>query len=125
MPDTVTRLYSQILEARELSPAVSRTAKLWRDGTSKRAKKVAEEAVEVAIEAVSGDREAMVRESADLLYNLLVLWAAMDVVPSDVWAEMERRERMLGIAEKLPKLNQSLESAGTQAGDARGNARVL
>ena len=124
MTDSVTRLYSQILEARELSPAVSRTAKLWREGSPKLAKKVAEEAVEVAIEAVSGNREAMVRESADLIYNLLVLWAAMDVVPDDVWAEMERRERMLGIAEKLPKLNPPLERAGP-AGDARGKTRVL
>jgi phosphoribosyl-ATP pyrophosphohydrolase len=45
----------------------------------------------------------MVRESADLLYNLAVLWAALGVRPADVWREMERRENLLGIAEKLPK----------------------
>ena len=45
----------------------------------------------------------MVRESADLLYNLTVLWASAGVQPEDVWREMERREHMLGIAEKLPK----------------------
>jgi phosphoribosyl-ATP pyrophosphohydrolase len=45
----------------------------------------------------------VVRESADLLYNLTVLWAAAGVKPEDVWREMERREEMLGIAEKLPK----------------------
>ena len=45
----------------------------------------------------------MVRESADLLYNLTVLWASAGVKPEDVWREMERREDMLGIAEKLPK----------------------
>jgi len=45
----------------------------------------------------------VVRESADLLYNLTVLWASAGVRPEDVWREMERREHMLGIAEKLPK----------------------
>ena len=45
----------------------------------------------------------MVRESADLLYNLTVLWAAAGVKPEDVWREMGRREDLLGIAEKLPK----------------------
>jgi len=50
-----------------------------------------------------GHSDAVVRESADLLYNLVVLWVASNVHPKDVWSEMERRERMLGIAEKLPK----------------------
>ena len=45
----------------------------------------------------------MIRESADLLYNLTVLWASAGVQPEDVWREMERREDLLGIAEKLPK----------------------
>ena len=46
---------------------------------------------------------AVSRESADLPYNLTVLWAAAGVQPEDVWREMERREHLLGIAEKLPK----------------------
>ena len=67
------------------------------------AKKLAEEAIEVVIDAVNRDTEAVVRESADLLYNLTVLWASAGVRPEDVWREMARREDMLGIAEKLPK----------------------
>jgi phosphoribosyl-ATP pyrophosphohydrolase len=67
------------------------------------AKKLAEEAIEVVIDAVNGKTEAVVRESADLLYNLTVLWASAGVHPEDVWREMERREHLLGIAEKLPK----------------------
>src|SRR5271170_4767272 len=67
------------------------------------AKKLAEEAIEVVIDAVNGKTGAVVRESADLLYNLTVLWAAAGVRPDDVWREMARREHMLGIAEKLPK----------------------
>jgi phosphoribosyl-ATP pyrophosphohydrolase len=67
------------------------------------AKKLAEEAVEVVIDAMHGQTEAVVRESADLLYNLVVLWVHAGVHPDDVWAEMRRREKMFGIAEKLPK----------------------
>ena len=55
------------------------------------------------IDAVNGKTDAVVRESADLIYNLSVLWASAGVRPEDVWHEMERREHLLGIAEKLPK----------------------
>ena len=48
------------------------------------AKKLAEEAIEVVIDAVNGDKDAVVRESADLLYNLSVLWVAAGVRPEDV-----------------------------------------
>ena len=67
------------------------------------AKKLAEEAVEVVIDSMNGDREAVIKESADLIYNLVVLWVASGIRPEDVWKEMDRRERLLGIAEKVPK----------------------
>ena len=103
MSDSIERLYQAVLAARHLDPATSRTAKLFQSGPSKMAKKLAEEAIEVVIDAVNGDAHAVVRESADLLYNLTVLWASAGIKPEDVWREMERREQMLGIAEKLPK----------------------
>lgn len=103
MSDSLERLYLAVLAARDLDPAISRTARLFQRGPSKMAKKLAEEAIEVVIDAVNGDAEAVVRESADLLYNLTVLWASAGVRPEDVWREMSRREDMLGIAEKLPK----------------------
>ena len=103
MVDSLDRLYLAVLAAKDLDPATSRTARLFQRGPSKMAKKLAEEAIEVVIDAVNGKTEAVVRESADLLYNLTVLWASAGVTPEDVWREMERREDMLGIAEKLPK----------------------
>jgi phosphoribosyl-ATP pyrophosphohydrolase len=78
-------------------------------------KKLAEEAIEVVIDAIHGDSDAVTRESADLLYNLVVLWAASGVHPKDVWLEMERRERLLGIAEKIPK----------QGGDVAARRRIV
>ena len=103
MSDSLERLYLAVLAARNLDPETSRTARLFQRGPAKMAKKLAEEAIEVVIDAVHGDSEAVIRESADLLYNLTVLWAAAGVRPEDVWREMTRRENMLGIAEKLPK----------------------
>ncbi len=103
MSDSLDRLYLAILAAKDLDPATSRTARLMKRGPAKMAKKLAEEAIEVVIDAVNGNRDAVIRESADLLYNLAVLWASAGVKPDDIWAEMDRRERLLGIAEKLPK----------------------
>ena len=53
---------------------------------------------------MKGDRAAVVLESADLLYQLVVLWTVMGIWPAEVWEEMDRRERTLGLAEKLPKV---------------------
>ena len=103
MTDSVDKLYQAVVAAKNADPSSSRTARLIRAGRAKMAKKLAEEAVEVAIDAMHGSRDAVVRESADLLYNLVVLWVSAGVSPDDVWAEMKRRERLLGIAEKLPK----------------------
>jgi phosphoribosyl-ATP pyrophosphohydrolase len=103
MSDSIERLYEQVIAAKDADPAVSRTARLMRSGRSKMAKKLAEEAIEVVIDAMSGEREAVIRESADLIYNLIVLWAAAGVKPDEVWSEMARRERLFGLAEKVPK----------------------
>src|SRR5258707_9138170 len=104
MSDSLDRLYQAVLAAKDLDPATSRTAKLFQRGPAKMAKKLAEEAIEVVIDAVNGKTDAVVRESADLLYNLTVLWASAGVSPDDVWREMARRGHMLGVAEKLPKM---------------------
>ncbi len=103
MADSLDRLYEAVLAARNGDPVTSRTARLLRSGRAKMAKKLAEEAVEVVIDAMAGNTDAVIRESADLIYNLVVLWVSSGVEPKDVWAEMTRRERLLGIAEKLPK----------------------
>ena len=103
MTDSLNQLYMGVLTAKDADPAGSRTARLLRAGRGKIAKKLVEEAAEVIIDTMTNDRDSVVRESADLLYNLVVLWVAIGVHPEDVWDEMKRRERLLGIAEKVPK----------------------
>jgi phosphoribosyl-ATP pyrophosphohydrolase len=103
MTDSIDRLYQAVLAAKAADPASSRTARLMHSGRSKMAKKLVEEAIEVVIDALEGNSGAVVKESADLVYNLVALWVEAGVAPRQVWAEMERRERLFGIAEKLPK----------------------
>lgn len=103
MADSLHRLHASVRLARHRDPAESRTARLLAEGVKKMAKKVAEEAVEVGLDAVRDDRDGVVLESADLLYNLSVLWVACGIDPAEVMAELDRREKLYGIAEKLPK----------------------
>jgi phosphoribosyl-ATP pyrophosphohydrolase len=80
-----------------------RTARLLSSGLRKMSQKLVEEAAEVALEAVRKRGDATVRESADLLYHLVILWYELGIQPDDVWAEMRRRAEILHVAEKLPK----------------------
>ncbi len=97
------RLYAVVQSRRDADPAVSHSARLLSRGIAKIAQKFGEEAVECLIEAVGGSREALIAESADVLYHLLVLWVASGVHPEQVWAELQRREGISGIAEKASR----------------------
>lgn len=100
MSDILTQL-AQTIEARKSAdPESSWTAKLLSKGSEKAAEKFGEEAVEAIIEAVKGDKAALTREAADVIYHLMVMLAARDVALSDVLAELERRTSQSGISEK-------------------------
>jgi len=94
------RLWQVIQSRRTADPQSSYTARLFARGRAKIAQKLGEEAVEAVIEGVGENRAALIGESADLLYHLLVLWAAAGVAPADVAAELRRREGASGIEEK-------------------------
>lgn len=99
------RLYAVVHSRRTADPALSHSARLLSRGPAKVAQKFGEEAVECLIEAVAGNRDALVAESADVLYHLIVLWVSSGVVPADVWAELGRREGISGVAEKAARAN--------------------
>lgn len=90
---TLDRLYAVIASRKGGDPDASYTASLFEKGVAKIAQKVGEEAVETVIDGVAGRQDRLVSESADLLYHLLVLWAARDVNPDDVWAELAKRSK--------------------------------
>jgi phosphoribosyl-ATP pyrophosphohydrolase len=98
--DALARLWRTIEARRGASPDSSYTAKLLAAGPEAVARKLGEESLEAIIEAVRGDTAALGRESADVLYHLLVLWAAAGLTPDDVAAELTRREGISGVEEK-------------------------
>lgn len=106
------RLWEVVLNRRDADPATSHSARLLSRGTAKVAQKFGEEAVECLIEAVAGNREALVAESADVLYHLLVLWVSAGVNPNDVWTELTHREGVSGIAEKAARTRVPMRAAG-------------
>jgi phosphoribosyl-ATP pyrophosphohydrolase len=97
------RLYLVIDSRKGADPDTSYTARLFSRGRQQIAKKLGEEAVEALIEGIRGDRPKLVGESADMLYHLLTLWAAIGVKPKAVWTELARREGLSGIAEKASR----------------------
>jgi len=97
------RLYLVIDSRKGADPDTSYTARLFSRGRQQIAKKLGEEAVEALIEGIRGDRPKLVGESADMLYHLLTLWAAVGVKPKAVWSELARREGISGIAEKAAR----------------------
>ncbi len=98
---TILERLFQVIESRRDGDAdASYTAALLAEGTPRITQKLGEEAVETIVAALSEEPEQVTRESADVLYHLLVLWAATGVRPADVWAELARREGTSGLEEK-------------------------
>ena len=97
------RLYVVINSRKGADPETSYTARLFSRGRQQIAKKLGEEAVEALIEGIRGDKPKLIGESADMLYHLLTLWAAVNVKPQSVWNELARREGLSGIAEKASR----------------------
>ena len=101
--DTLTRLEATIAKRLTASPEESYVAKLNSKGLAKIAQKVGEEAVETVIAAMSGTREELVSESADLLMHLIVLLQKQGVSLEQVMAELDRREGVSGLEEKASR----------------------
>ncbi len=100
---TLDRLFETIKAREHADPSSSYTAKLLQEGAERAAQKMGEEALETALAAAAGRRAGVVSESADLLYHLLVLWAATAVTPAEVWAALAAREGTSGLVEKAQR----------------------
>ncbi|MFN4283608.1 MAG: phosphoribosyl-ATP diphosphatase [Alphaproteobacteria bacterium] len=111
---TLDGLYSVIKSRRGADPARSHTARMFLRGPAKIAQKFGEEAVEAVIEGAHNNGKALVLESADTLYHLLVLWAACGVKPAQVWKELKRREVRSGIAEKASRKAESFAKSAAK-----------
>ena len=101
--DVLSRLAATIQSRRHARPEDSHTRRLLDEAPIKPAKKLGEEAVEVAIAALAQDKRALVGESADLLYHLLVVLESRDVDLDEVFDELERRMTLTAVGEKRQK----------------------
>ena len=104
MDKTIQSLYDTIQSRKKADVNTSYTSSLFAKGVNKITQKVGEEAVEVCIESISGNKEKIAQESADLIYHLLVLWAHHDITPEDVMNVLQTREGISGIDEKNNRL---------------------
>ncbi len=101
--DSLDRLFATIDARRDADPEQSWTARMLARGPAKCAEKFGEEAVEAIIEAARGDRDALIRESADVLYHFCIMLASQDIGPADLAAELSRREERSGLAERASR----------------------
>ena len=97
---SLDRLYNVIASRKNVSADDSYTAQLFAGAPEEPARKLCEEATEVLIEALNDEKEKLASESADLLYHLLVVWAAADLEPLKVWQEIDSRQGISGLVEK-------------------------
>jgi phosphoribosyl-ATP pyrophosphohydrolase len=98
--EVIDRLVATIETRRGADPTESYTASLFASGVDGCARKFGEEAIEMVVAGVSGDRSALTQEAADALYHLFVLLAAANIPAADVAAVLKRREKKSAIAEK-------------------------
>ena len=101
--ETLSRLAAIIKSRRQARPEDSHTKRLLDEAPIKPAKKLGEEAVEVAIAALAQDDKALIGETADLLYHLLVVLESRGIALDDVLGELERRMALTAVGEKKQK----------------------
>ena len=63
-------------------------------------KKIGEEATELIIDFIKKNKDGLIKESADLIYHLLVIWVSAGIDPKDVWVELSNRQLKSGFEEK-------------------------
>ncbi|RXT17258.1 phosphoribosyl-ATP diphosphatase [Rhizobium leguminosarum] len=100
---SLSDLESIVAERSKASPEQSWTAKLVAAGQPKAAKKLGEEAIEAVMAAVTGDRDNLTYEAADVLYHLLVVLKIAEIPLENVMAELERRTAQSGLKEKASR----------------------
>jgi len=103
MSNALDKLFATIAARKGSDPSQSYTAKLLAQGVEKCAKKFGEEATEAVIAAVQKDKTELAKESADVLYHLLVLWAASGITPEEVYTVLQSREGQSGLEEKAAR----------------------
>ncbi len=110
--ETLERLAAVIESRKNGNPDTSYVARLFHKGNDAILKKIGEEATEVVMAAKDGDRQKIVGEVADLWFHTMLALSAFELKPSDVLAELERREGLSGLEEFAARKMKSREENG-------------
>ena len=97
------KLYNDLLKKKILDKEISYTSSLLQE-KNLLAKKIGEESIEVILEYLDKNKKNLIKESADLLYHLIVMWISADVKPIDIWNELQKRKGTSGLNEKKSRL---------------------
>ena len=97
------KLFNDLLNKKNVNEKISYTSNLLSDKNFL-AKKIGEESIEVILEYLNNDKHNIIKESADLLYHLSVMWISVDIKPDDVWNELQKRRGKSGFDEKKSRL---------------------
>ena len=97
------KLYNDLLKKKILDKEISYTSSLLQE-KNLLAKKIGEESIEVILEYLDNNKKNLIKESADLLYHLIVMWISADVKPIDIWNELQKRKGTSGLNEKKSRL---------------------
>ena len=100
----IEKLFNDLLEKQNADKQISYTSTLL-DDKDLLARKLGEESIELIIEYLSKNKNNIVKESADLLYHLSVIWISSSVNPKDVWNELSKRKSKSGLDEKKSRKN--------------------
>ena len=100
----VEKLFFDLLNKKKLDKKISYTSSLLAKKNIL-AKKIGEESIEVILEYLDNNKKNVIKESADLLYHLCVMWISANVKPSDIWKELHKRKGTSGIDEKRSRLS--------------------
>ncbi len=97
------KLYNDLLKKKKLDKGISYTSSLLAE-KNLLSKKIGEESIEVILEYLRNNKKNLIKESADLLYHLIVMWISTDVKPADIWNELQKRKGTSGLKEKESRL---------------------
>ena len=98
------KLFDDLLKKKNSDKKFSYTSSLISDKNFL-ARKLGEESIEVILEYLNNNKENIIRESADLLYHLIVIWISSNIKPGDVFNELHKRKGRSGLVEKKSRLS--------------------
>ena len=97
-------LFNDLLKKKNFNKEISYTSNLL-SNKDFLARKIGEESIEIILEYLNNNKDNIIKESADLLYHLSVLWISADVKPDDIWNELQKRKGKSGLDEKKSRLS--------------------